>query len=113
MSVLCPTCHRPMNAYPPIEALKEARLEPQLRKIVDLLAAAYPRAVLVNAIFDSLYGEDPQGGPDNPGNAVKGRVSRLRKRLSPYGWTISHANCGTGSEGRYCLVHLDRQEAAE
>ena len=108
MSVLCPTCHRPMSAHAPVDALKDARLEPQCRLIVDLLASAYPRAVSLERIYDELYGFDPNGGPDNPSGVVAVRITKLRRQIEPYGWTVPY-NRGLGGSGRYRLAPIEEK----
>lgn len=74
------------------------------RKIVESLARAYPRAVEKSALIDLLYDDDPQGGPDDPGNVVSTLVCRLRSKLPNYGWTIPRNKTGAGAYGRYRLV---------
>lgn len=107
MSVPCPCCNRPMDAaYAPIESLSEGRLEPQMRAIVSALSKAYPRPVSHSALFDILYGDDPNGGPENPRNVVAVRIWKVRKQIEKYGWTIPHNNGGIGSNGRYRLAPI-------
>lgn len=107
--IVCPCCNRPMDVdHVPIEVLTEGRLEPQMRKIVTALAKAYPRSVSVPAIFDVLYGDDPNGGPDDPRSVVAVRICKLRTQIEKYGWTVPTNKGGPGSYGRYRLAPVEK-----
>lgn len=103
MNVHCPTCGHLLSAIP-VAGVSEVPLEGQARKIVELLAKAYPKSVSRTAIWDALYGDDPNGGPDNPDAVINVRIYRLRRQLAPYGWTIPRASTGRGNHGRYRLA---------
>lgn len=111
MKVLCPTCHRPMSEHAPADALKDARLDPQCRIIVTELVAAYPKSVPTVRLFDALYFDDPNGGPDNPRSVVAVKISNLRRQLKPYGWTVPKINIGEGLHGRYRLEPIEEAES--
>ncbi|MFC3208124.1 helix-turn-helix domain-containing protein [Aquamicrobium soli] len=105
MNIHCPTCGHEL-AVMPLAGVSEIPLEGQARAIADLLAKAYPKSVSRTAIWDALYGDDPNGGPDNPDAVINVRIYRLRKQLAPYGWTVPKASPGRGNHGRYRLVRL-------
>lgn len=91
----------------PIEALSAAPLSRQQRKIVDALAGAYPRRVAHQFLFDRLYDDDPEGGPLNPSNVVAVQITRLRRVLPKYGWTIPSNRSGPGVQSTYGLAPIE------
>lgn len=104
---ICPTCGHSMNAgRAPIEALSGAPLGRLERLIVNVLVRAYPRAISRQIIVDYIYGDDPNGGPDNPDNIVSVLMVKLRRKLPQYGWTIPNNRNGSGNYGRYRLEPL-------
>lgn len=104
----CPTCGHAMEAKrASLETLSSAPFEPQLRLIIDALAKAYPRFVTTDFLLDHLYGGRQDGGPDNAESLIRTRISKLRKQLAPYGWTIPKH--GSGNQGRYKLQPIEEE----
>lgn len=64
-----------------LRCLPLSDFEPQARAILDLFDG--PRIVTHAEIFDELWGCDPDGGPDDPGNLIRGRVFDLRRKGYP------------------------------
>jgi DNA-binding winged helix-turn-helix (wHTH) protein len=56
--------------------------------ILELLARSNASWVSHEAIIDALWGHDPNGGPDYPGNIVAVHVMHLRRALRAYGVEI-------------------------
>lgn len=52
-------------------------------RILRRLAASQGRIVSETALIDVLYGDDPNGGPDDPGDCIRTFIKRLRRRLPP------------------------------
>lgn len=104
----CPTCGHALDKVPMV-ALGDAKLSPQLRMMLQELVDAYPRYVNRDSLFETLYGLDPNGGPENIANAVAVRIFHIRKVIEPLGWTIPRSKTGTGNYGRYRLQPI--QEA--
>lgn len=50
-------------------------------RILRRLAASQGRIVSETALIDVLYGDDPNGGPDDPGDCIRTFIKRLRRRL--------------------------------
>lgn len=104
MNMCCPTCgHALASASPAV--LRDMHLPPQMRTIVDVLVAAYPRQVSVQRLIEALYGDRPDGGPDNPEGVLKTRISAIRKVVEAAGWTIPRH--GYGESGRYRLEKIE------
>lgn len=106
MTVLCPCCNQAIAGRAPIEALSEGRFPPQMRTIVDVLSKAYPRPVSMGNLIDALYGNDPNGGPDDPEQVIRIRICSLRPQLEQYGWAIPLSTGGPGNYGRYRLAPI-------
>lgn len=88
-----------------MKALADAGLQPQIRQIVDALALAYPKWVSVAALFNVLYSDDPNGGPDSGYRVIITRICHTRTAIRPLGWTVSKQ--GPGSSGRYRLQKIE------
>lgn len=97
MNAMCPVCGQSMHAaHAPLESLSGAPLSRRERQIVDALTRVYPRTMGVWQLVDAVYGADPNGGPNNSSNVIAHFVSRLRRRLPAYGWTIPVCRPGHG-----------------
>lgn len=107
----CPCCGGPMASQAPVEALSQAPVPNQQRRILDALASAYPNDVTKAQLIDALYWDDIDGGPDDPSNVIGQQICRLRPVLASYGWTIPTAKGGRGSYGRYRLMPLEKAHA--
>lgn len=55
-------------------------------KILDTLLKR-PGGVHESVLWDVLYADDPDGGPES--HTIKEFLKRLRARLEPWGWTIT------------------------
>ena len=106
--ILCPCCLRPLEAGQTVEMthLLDARMPAQHRTLIEALIKAYPRRVTLDHLVDRLYGDDIDGGPDDPKQVIRAHVVRLRKKLPKYGWTIPKNNSGRGVNGTYRLEAL-------
>lgn len=103
----CPTCGQALpTGTVPIEALLDIRAEGTMLKIIEELIRAYPRRVSIANIVDALYGDDPNGGPDDPRAVIRVLISRLRPILAGYGWTIPKNTSGFGAHSHYRLERL-------
>lgn len=99
----CPTCRRPMDAVPSVASLSEAVMDTHQRMIVAELAKAYPRSMTAETIADAIYRHRVDGGPESALQVVRVLISRLRRILPEYGWTISGGRGGRGNVGHYRL----------
>lgn len=107
MTIHCPCCGQSVNADRlSVNALVDAPMERRMRDLLDALVKVYPRSVSISYLTDALYAADPNGGPDNPGNSIRVYISRLRKILPQYGWTIPSNRSGFGAHSRYRLEPL-------
>lgn len=105
MTVLCPCCGQSVNAdKAPIEALEAAPLATVPRTIVNALVKSYPRAISAEFLVERIY-----SGAREPADArgtLAVQIVFLRKKLTPYGWTIPKGVGGRGNRAFYKLEPL-------
>lgn len=94
-----------MQARNPKTELVDALLTPNQQKIVDILARAYPRRLHTETLINTLYEDDPNGGPETAIQVVRVQIFHIRKKLATHGWTIPHNKVGRG-QGNYCFYSL-------
>lgn len=99
----CPTCNRPMDAVPSVASLAGAPLDTHQRMIVAALVDAYPRRMTAEAIASAIYRHRADGGPETALQTVRVLISRIRRVLPAYGWTIPVGVGGRGNHGEYRL----------
>jgi hypothetical protein len=88
----------------PATELAAAPIPRGQKNIVDALTAIYPRRIYIDELVDNVYAFDPNGGPDGAQNVVRVQISRLRKHLPSFGWTIPQTNGQQGQRGFYRLA---------
>lgn len=100
-AVLCPYCRRP---YPP-----ELNVGGSVRqRLVDTVANR-PDGITRSELLDTLYANDPNGGPDYP-NTISVLVHFANMKLSKLGYRIK----GSGGPGsRYFLEELGADTVSE
>lgn len=102
--MMCPCCNQPINAdRASMDALVELRLTSLELAVLQTLIDAYPRYVQRGRLIDAVWGDDIDGGPENATNILFIVSGRLRKKIEPYGWTISRNVKGLGSQKRHRL----------
>jgi len=85
--ITCPCCNQPI-AVPSFEHVADAyRLTPTERRILEAIWKGRGFPVSTERIFDSIYRDDPDGGPapNEMYRAFKVRLSRLRDKLEGTG----------------------------
>lgn len=64
------------------------RCGPVTRRLLEVLASQPGKWVTTTRIIDALYGDDPNGGPDNANLTIRVLVHTARPRLQAMGWDI-------------------------
>lgn len=95
----CPCCGKPLDGALPAESLAEVPASPIDRAILATLIEAYPAAVEPHLLLIGVYSNSAKGAA----NTLSVHISRLRKTLQPYGWTIPYNSGGPGNAARYRL----------
>ena len=103
----CPCCGGHIGEAAPLSALVEAVSSPTRRAIVELLSARAGRPVMRDAILERVYGGRADGGPDTADKVIMTQVSRLRREIEPFGWTITHGKGGSGERAQWKLIPLE------
>jgi hypothetical protein len=96
---ICPACRRP---FPPRLAVHG----PIRQRIVDAIANR-PDGITRAELLDTVYADDPDGGPDNP-NTISVLIHHANTELMRQGFCISPTWRGRGA--RYRLTaHLKKE----
>lgn len=73
--------------------------------IVNALIEAYPNRVDRITLTDTIYADDPEGGPDNALTGLRVMIANIRAKLKGTGWTIPKMTGGSGEKyGGYRLT---------
>lgn len=103
----CPCCGGTLRkAGVRLAMLDQLPLTGTERLIVSHLVTRYPLGVSKQALFDDLYGLDPDGGPESGVNVISVFVCHLRRKLNQYGWDIPRNGSGSGNMGFYRLAPI-------
>jgi hypothetical protein len=84
----CPNCgyrHADVDYASELDGIK---ISPRRRDVILRLQQAKGAYVSVSAMFDFLYGADPNGGPVS--NALLSHIAMVRTKIEPLGWTIEN-----------------------
>lgn len=91
----CPCCGQELTTSVGIDALaRSLRLTPFEREMFVFLARRVGRAVPTESLHDYLYSNNPNGGPDDAYSCSRAVASRLRRKLKPFGYTITRQHSG-------------------
>lgn len=109
----CPCCHRPLGRTLAASELSFLALALPANSrvtgpLLDLLCDGRPRKIEV--LVEHVYASRPNGEPNCGVKSIQVAIVHLRRRLAPYGWTITD-----GRRGGYRLERvaaLERTEAA-
>lgn len=95
---MCPCCGNPIEKQLPfwVDSDKSAiyvggkstHLPKGQAIIAKALADKYPSAARKSFLIDSLYNDDIDGGPEEPGRVLAVQICHLRKILKPIGISI-------------------------
>lgn len=100
--MICPCCNSPIQTPPTVEALGQTGWSPIAGSVLRQLIAAYPGGVpMTDLIIEAYRGANE---PDTAYHVVAITVSKLRKDLAAYGWTIPRN--GHGGRGGVAFYKL-------
>lgn len=103
-SYACPSCGGYIGEAAPIAYVLDRSPSGQQRLILDLLARRIGKKVSRDAVISQLFEGRADGGPELADSVVSTQLSRLRKFVVTYGWTILTTGGGRGSPTFYSLV---------
>lgn len=103
----CPTCGGYLGEAAPLEAVRERISSGLTMTIYDVLSRSSGRLVSPDAILGAMYGGSADGGPLNANAVLHVTVSRLKKQIEPFGWTISSVGRGSGNRASYRLIPME------
>jgi DNA-binding response OmpR family regulator len=103
-SFSCPTCGGHIAEAAGLDAVREAVTAPAQRLIFDMLSKRAGQPVERDRIMSRVYGDRADGGPERGDVVLKVHVSKLRKKLEPFGWTITNSRGGSGNLAQWRLI---------
>lgn len=74
------------------------------RRIFDRLAARIGRDVSKDVLVDALYADRADGGPTHAENIVSIEITRLRRAIEPFGWSLISRGRGSGNKAHYRII---------
>lgn len=99
--MICPCCFQKVDKVAPLDALRALHLPRSQSMLLELFVEKYPEHLSRIKLVNTLYDGDPAGGPDSAENIVSIMITRLRKQLKAFGWTITSGHHG------YALITED------
>lgn len=83
----CSLCGRPILVLDP----NAMTIQRRQKQVLEMLLRSPGRFVAKSRIIDAIYGDDPDGGPDDAEGSVQAHISKLRRLLKPLGYSIESA----------------------
>lgn len=85
------------------------KLTARERRIYEIVRRAGQNGIKTDIIFDRVYSEDSDGGPDTQTKIISVFVCGLNKKLSQVGWRIKSGDWGGRHSGfaTYALVRMN------
>lgn len=100
----CPCCGSFIGEASTIEQVRESLTAPAQRLIFDALARSVGKPVHRETLFDRIYGNRADGGPERGEQVLTVHVSQLRRKIEPFGWTITASRGGSGNLAQWRLI---------
>ena len=98
----CPTCHQTLPNPLPHDL--------QFRGVKNLILRRVHKAggagIRSDLLFDHVYGDDPNGGPETGMKILAVHIWHMNKTLKSFGLKIKSLTVGRGGYGNYVLVKL-------
>lgn len=107
-SYTCPCCGGFIGEAAPVQSIIDAEKLWVAKAILETLSKPVGKRVRRDALIEAIYQLEDE--PENPVNNFAVTLSRLRKRLSPFGWMIQReGSAGSIGEGGavYRLIPLE------
>jgi hypothetical protein len=103
MDKVCACCGQTL----PPESPEDLVLKPQHRAIVERIRRAGQYGINSDVLFDYLYADDFNGGPDSGKTSMYVRINYINKKLKPFGKVIRAPQGGNaGGSTSYVLRDL-------
>jgi hypothetical protein len=95
---VCPCCAQPVDVPPLDQAIVDLDLPPMQARILDAIWKGRGLPVQTGRIFDAMYADDPEGGPEPSRmyNVFKVMLWNLRNRLEGSGIAIENVGYRQG-----------------
>lgn len=100
MSKCCPTCGQTL---PPDRKGWSYLFRGRSAKIVEVVQKVGPNGIVSDALFDRVYGDDPDGGPDGGVKSMCVLIAAINRRLATVGKRIRCTSRGRGGPHPYVM----------
>ncbi|CAN7392652.1 helix-turn-helix domain-containing protein [Neorhizobium sp. LjRoot104] len=87
-SFTCPCCRGFIGEAAPIEMVVDSLGHPMFVTLLNELSKKVGRNVRRQVLLDACYADDEDGGPDDAPRAFRANLSKLRKAIKDFGWTV-------------------------
>jgi len=88
----CPCCGSEL--IEPLTSTVSLTFAPRQQKVYDLIRRAGKTGLTPNQLVDRVYGNDPDGGPDDPYRCVMVAISQVNSKIRPLGMEIRRRGWG-------------------
>lgn len=97
-----------LKAFEPIVLpFPDSLFRDKKQRIVEVIHKAGAHGATSDQVFDYVYGDDPNGGPETGVKIIAVHIWRINKALAPHGIRIRHTGIGRGgSAGVYLMEPL-------
>lgn len=103
-SFMCPCCGGFIGEAAPIAQVRDYVTAPAQRLIFDMLSKSPGEPVMRDRIVSRMYSHRRDGGPDQSDNTLRSMVCQLRRKIEPFGWTITTSKGGSGYLAQWRLI---------
>lgn len=95
-AIPCPCCGQLVARQSVGEVIRDVRLPPIQKRMLEVLAASMGQLIPADRLVDVAYGDDPEGGPLDARNCVASHIKRLKPKIAAYGLAIEGKQNGSG-----------------
>lgn len=102
MAKCCPTCGQTL----PFALKFSVSLSPMQRKLVERVHRAGREGICSTDLFDFMYGDDPNGGPEHGVKSLASFICQLNYKIRADGKRVRAPKGGMRMPGNYVLESL-------
>jgi hypothetical protein len=106
----CPCCGGFIGEAAPIDQVREYVTAPGQRLILDMLSKKVRAPIRRDSIMHRMYGGRQDGGPEQGDTVIKVMVSQLRRKIEPFGWTVTGSKGGSGELAQWRLIPTEARQ---
>lgn len=104
----CPTCGQTL---PPDRTRWAYMFRGRSAKIVEIMQKVGSEGIFSDALFERVYGDDPDGGPDGGVKSMSCLIAAINRRLKTVGKRIRATSRGRGGYHPYVMQDVGARVA--